>query len=131
MRSTSVIGGSISIALAAILAAYLSAASGYGPWNMMGGHGPGMMRGYGPGAMFRDGNPAGLSRFDSSGLSVDDVKARFERWLIMQGNPRLKIGDVKETDGNAITVDVVTQENSLVQRFIVDRRTGYHRPTGG
>jgi hypothetical protein len=49
----------------------------------------------------------------------------------MQGNPRLKIGDVKEADGNAITVDIVTQENSLVQRFIVDRRTGYHRPMGG
>jgi hypothetical protein len=38
-------------------------------------------------------------------------------------NKRLKLGDIKSDDGN-ITADVVTIENSLVQRLRVDRHTG-------
>jgi len=39
-------------------------------------------------------------------------------------NPRLKVGEVKEKDADTITADIVTLDNSLVQRFIVDRHTG-------
>ena len=46
-----------------------------------------------------------------------------ERWLVRQGNPRLKLGEVKEKDADLITADVVTKDNSLVDRFIVDRHT--------
>jgi hypothetical protein len=119
MHKSSVIGGGLAIALAIIIAA----ASGYGPWSMMGGHGPGMMRDYGP-----SGRPGRLENFN---LNITDVKSRFERWIAGHGNSRIKIGEVKETDGGTITVDVVTQDNSLVQQFIVDRRTGYYRPNGG
>ncbi len=35
-----------------------------------------------------------------------------------------KVGEVKEKDADTITADVVTKDNSLVQRFIVDRHTG-------
>jgi hypothetical protein len=48
---------------------------------------------------------------------------------VWQGNPRLKVGDVKEKDTGSITVDIVTKDNSLVQRFVVDRRKGWVRPT--
>ena len=46
----------------------------------------------------------------------------------MQANTRLKVGDVKEKDADTIVAEVVTKENSLVQRFVVDRRTGFYRP---
>ena len=102
---------------------------GYGPGYHMrgwgGGYGPGMMRGwrggYGPGF-----GPGGQTN-QALNLTTDDVKARIERWLAFRGNPRLKVGEVKEKDADTITADIVTKDNSLVQRFIVDRHTGAFR----
>ncbi len=99
---------------------------GYGPgYHMRGwGGGPGWMmgRGYGPGY-----GPGYNRQADNLNLSTDDVKNRIERWLNWRGNSRLKVGDVKEKDVDTITADVVTKDNSLVQRFIVDRHTGFFR----
>jgi hypothetical protein len=107
--------------------------SGPGPGYHMrgwgGGYGPGMMRGWGYGRGPGYG-PGYGRRADAQGnlnLTVDDVKARVERWLAWRGNERLKVGDVKEKDADTITADVVTKDNSLVQRFIVDRHTGGFR----
>ena len=50
-----------------------------------------------------------------------------ERWLTWRDNPRLKVGEVKEKDADTITADIVTKDNSLVERFIVDRHTGVYR----
>lgn len=123
---------------------------GYGP-GMMGGYGPGMMGGYGagyghmrgwgdgPGAgpwncpAFARANGPGYSPEGSAqdnqklNLTTDNVKTRMERWLAREDNPRLKLGDVKEKDADSITADVVTKDNSLVDRFIVDRHTGFVR----
>jgi hypothetical protein len=106
---------------------------GYGPGYHMrgwgGGYGPGMMRGYGYGP----GNGPAYNRGDAQGnqtlnLTTDDVKARMERWLTWRANPRLKLGEIKEKDADSITADVVTKDNSLVERLIVDRHTGFmHR----
>jgi len=100
---------------------------GYGPGYRMrgwgGGPGPGMMQGYGPGYGPR-GDVAGNQTLN---LTTDDVKNRMERWLAWRGNPRLKIGEVKEKDADSITADVVTKDNSLVERFIVDRHSGAFR----
>jgi hypothetical protein len=101
---------------------------GYGPgyhrrgWG--GGPGPGMMRqGYGPGY-----GPRGDAQSNQAvNLSADDVKARMERWLAWRQNSRLKVGDVKEKDADTISADIVTKDNSLVERFIVDRHTGLFR----
>ena len=60
-------------------------------------------------------------------LSTDDVKGRMERWLNWRGNARLKVGEVKEKDADTITADIVTKDNSLVERFIVDRHNGVYR----
>jgi hypothetical protein len=106
---------------------------GYGPGYHMrgwgGGYGPGMMRGwggYGP-----PGNGQAYDRRADAqsnlNLSVDDVKSRAERWLAFRGNARLKVGEVKEKDADTITADIVTKDNSLVQRFIIDRHTGAFR----
>lgn len=87
-----------------------------------GGYGPGMMRGYGPGPGWNAGGR-------DLNLSTDNVKTYFERWLAWQGNPRLKVGDVKEKDADTILVDIVTKDNSLVQRFVVNRHYGYLQPS--
>jgi pre-mRNA-processing factor 40 len=92
---------------------------GYGP-------GPGMMApgyGYGP----QPGYGMGPGAAPDQGLSVDDVRARFERSLAWQGNPRLAVGDVTETDEDTITAEIVTRDGSLVQRLIVDRQSGAMR----
>lgn len=113
---------------------------GYGPcYHMRGwreGNGPGMMRGYGyghgPGMMWGYGYGPGYDRSDAQekkdlNLTTDDVKTRMERWLARRDNPRLKLGEVKEKDADLITADVVTKDNSLVDRFIIDRHTGLVR----
>lgn len=88
------------------------------------GNGPGMMgpgQGYGPGYGM---GPAARPDMD---LSADDVRARLEWSLTWHGNKRLKVGEVKEADDDTIVADIVTQDNSLVQRFKVDRHTGFMR----
>ncbi len=112
--------------------------SGYG---MMGGYGPGWMHGsgrrlgagYGPENCpgFRD-RTASAGRFGQQGdlnLSVEDVKRELQRWLTIEDNPRLQLGDVKEKDADTIEADIVTKDNSLVQRYQVNRKTGFYRPS--
>ena len=89
--------------------------------GMWGGYGPGMMRGYGPGVTGPGWNAPGRDL----NLSTDKVKNYFDRWLAWQGNPRLKVGDVKEKDADTVVVDIVTKDNSLVQRVVVNRHNGY------
>jgi len=56
-------------------------------------------------------------------LTVEDVQGYLTAQLDRLNNKRLKIGDVK-TDTGTITADIVTVDNSLVQRLKVDRHTG-------
>jgi hypothetical protein len=56
-------------------------------------------------------------------LSVDDVRAYLSSRLERLNNKRLKIGDISSGDGT-ITADIVTVDNSLVQRLKVDRHSG-------
>ena len=56
-------------------------------------------------------------------LSVDEVRTYLAAQLDRLGNKRLKVGDIKSDDGT-ITADVVTIDDSLVQRLKVDRHTG-------
>jgi hypothetical protein len=102
-------------------------AGSYGPGYHMrgwgGGYGPGMMQGYGPGY----GQRGDVQGSQTLNLTTDDVKSRMERWLAWRANPRLKLGEVKEKDADTITADIVTKDNSVVERFIVDRHTGFTR----
>jgi hypothetical protein len=97
--------------------------SGPAPW---GGYGPGMMQGYmyGPGR-----GPGWNAGWRDLNLSTDNVKSNIEHWLAWQGNPRLQVGDVKEKDADTIVADIVTKDNSLVQRFVINRHNGYFRPS--
>jgi len=56
-------------------------------------------------------------------LSVEDVRGYLSVQLDNLNNKRLKIGDIKAEDGT-ITADIITVDNSLVQRLKVDRHTG-------
>jgi hypothetical protein len=123
------------ITLAVAIFAYGFAMMAYpgGWWGMMG---PGMMRGYGPGYGFGivGGSPGAFSpgwNASQTGLnlSTDDVKSYFERSIAWQGNSRLKVGDVKEKDADAIAADIITKDNSLVERFIVNRHNGVFQPS--
>ncbi len=75
--------------------------------------------GYGHGSA--DGKPAIQPDQD---LSADDVRARIERSLKWHGNERLKVGEVKELDDDTIVAEIVTLDDSLVDRFEVDRHSG-------
>ena len=77
----------------------------------------GMMRsgaGLGMGALF------GSRVARTLNLSVDDVRNYLSLRLDRLNNKRLKVGDVK-SDDQMITADIVTVDNSLVQRLKVDR----------
>jgi hypothetical protein len=100
---------------------------GYGPGMMgYGGYGPGYMMGYGPGYGPRIGyGPYGQGNLN---LSIDQVRDYFARSIAASGNSRLKVGEVKEQGPDSIVADIVTQDNSLVQEFVVDRHTGFYHP---
>jgi hypothetical protein len=95
--------------------------------GMMGMMGPGMMQG--GGGMMQGGMGSGMSALFGSRvtppmhLSVDDVRGYLGFQLDRLNNKRLKIGDLKG-DGETITAEIVTVDNSLVQRLKVDRHTG-------
>jgi hypothetical protein len=125
---------------------------GMGPGMMMGpgyGYGPGMGYGMGPSMMhamkhnMMHGGAAGYGSGLGMGyggpcwqqgaatgkdLEPEDVKARMERWLAMQGNDRLKLGKIEAVDDDTITVEIVTVDDSLVQKLAVDRHSGWTRP---
>ena len=81
--------------------------------GMMGGG----MTGGGMGALF------GSRVTPVMNLSVDDVRGYLAAQLQRLNNKRLKVGNIDSGDAT-ITADVVTVDNSLVQRLKVDRHTG-------
>jgi hypothetical protein len=94
---------------------------GMGP-GMMGhgyGMGPGMMGhgyGMGPGMM---GDPDGRE------VAEDDVRSFLARQLEMRGLERLKVGGIDASDERVFKADIVTKEESLVVRVVVDRGSGF------
>lgn len=56
-------------------------------------------------------------------LSVDDVRGYLAARLDRLNNKRLKLGNVTSAEGT-ITADIVTVDNSLVQRLKVNPHTG-------
>lgn len=94
------------------------------------GMGPGMMRGMpgegGQGMM--GGQGASMRVTPMQHLTTDDVCHFLEHRLEVHGNDRLKVGEVQEVDDDTITAEVVTVDDSLVQRWRVDRHTGQMQP---
>ena len=88
--------------------------------------GGGMMMGPG---MMQSGSRPGMGALLGSrvtpvmNLSPEDVRGYLGLQLQRLNNKRLKIGDLRSDDGT-ITADIVTVDNSLVQRLKIDRHTG-------
>jgi hypothetical protein len=59
-----------------------------------------------------------------SHLTVEDTRHFFEHHLEKMDHKRLKVGTVKELDADNIVAEIVTVDDSLVQRFKVDRHSG-------
>jgi len=98
---------------------------GYGAWDCprygrhMGpgwGHGPWRGDGYGPqyGPEYRE---------PQKPLGERDARAMLEDYLDSMRNPNLKLGEIKD-QGDAFEAEILTKENSLVDRILVDKRTG-------
>jgi hypothetical protein len=56
-------------------------------------------------------------------LSVDDVRSYVGMQIERLNNNRLKLGNIS-VDGETINAEIVTVDNSLVQKLKVDRHTG-------
>jgi hypothetical protein len=97
--------------------------------------GPGMMGPGGMQAMLAPGMAGrammGMRVTPVQNLTTDDVRYFFRHWLERAGNPRLKLGKVEQTDEDTIVAEIVTVEDSLVQRFKVDRHSGEVQPDTG
>ncbi len=83
------------------------------------------MMGQQPGMMGQGRGAVGLGVVTPSrNVAIDDVRDHFERLLQAQGNPRVKLGEIKDADKDTIVAEIVTTEGSLVDRFNVNRRSG-------
>ena len=105
---------------------------GYGPWMMGGGwRGPQMMGWGGYGGYDPCGGQAGPAQQANLDLSVAQVKSNLERLLALGGNPHIKLGAVTQKNADTITADIVTTDKGgLVQRFEINRKTGFVQPAG-
>lgn len=91
---------------------------GCGMGSMMGrGMGPGMM---GPGY----GNPYEPQyQQPRKALEEREAKVILENYLKSTRNPNLKLGKVEDR-GNAFEAEILTKEDSLVDKIMVDKYTG-------
>jgi hypothetical protein len=101
--------------------------------GMMGpgyGRGPGMMgRGYGhgygmgPGYGYQSG-----PQYRQPQLVLDEKNAKeiLENYLKSTRNPNLKLGKI-EDKGNVFEAEILTQKDSLVDKILVDKYTGWTR----
>jgi hypothetical protein len=81
---------------------------------------PGMMRGRGMGPALLYGPPA-------EGITVERARTMLEGALAWHGNPRLQLGTVEEQNESTIVAEILTVDDSLVQRLAIDRATGAFR----
>jgi hypothetical protein len=94
-----------------------------GPSEGMGPRGmrqSGMMRGRDMGQELLYGSPA-------EGITVERARTMLEGVLAWHGNPRLKLGTVEEQNDDTIVAEILTVDDSLVQRLAIDRATGTFR----
>ena len=102
-----------------------------GPGMMGRGMGPGMMgRGMGPGMMHRGWGmePQYGPQYQQPQKPMEekDARAILENYLRSTKNPNLKLGKVTEK-GNYFEAEILTKDNSLVDKIIVDKYSGWMR----
>jgi hypothetical protein len=95
---------------------------GMGPGTMQPMPGMMGMMGAGPGAM-----GGGWRVTSAMHLGVEDVQHYLEHFIESHELQHLTVGEVRQTDDDTITADLVTQEGSLALQLEVDRHTGLVR----
>jgi hypothetical protein len=117
---------------------YMGSRRGYDMGPGMMGRGMGPEGGYerGPGMMKRgSGQMQGSQKMGSGSqysqskgaLSKDDAGSIVKDYLASTQNPNLKLGKIKDA-GNAFEAEIVTKDNSLVDKVLVDKTSGWMRP---
>ncbi|MGE5254127.1 MAG: hypothetical protein ACM3N7_09185 [Planctomycetaceae bacterium] len=104
---------------------------GMGPWMMGPGWGypmgPGMMGwGYGMGPWMMGPGYYGAQQGPQKPLDEKGVKSMLENYLQSMGNPNLKLGKITEKGAN-FEAQIVTKDNSLADKVLVDKNTGWIR----
>ena len=61
-------------------------------------------------------------------VSKDEAKSVVANYISSTRNPNLKLGEIKDT-GNAFEVGIVTKDESLVDKVLVDNSSGAMRST--
>lgn len=61
--------------------------------------------------------------YGPDGPTEKSVRLLLEYRLMLAGNPRLTVGEVKE-EGDNITAHVVTVDGSLVEKYSIDKKSG-------
>lgn len=118
----------------------LALAHGFGPYGRASGaHGP--MGGFmmGPGMMGQGTGPMGqygshpcweasgiTSSPQAKALTKDEATILLQGYIVRLRNPNLKLGTITETD-TAFEAEVLTKDNSLVEKVLLDKRTGWLR----
>jgi Spy/CpxP family protein refolding chaperone len=115
---------------------YMGSRRGYGMGPGMMGPGMGPDGGYGrePGMMGR-GQMQGSQQMGSGprysqgkgALSKEDAGSIVKDYLASTRNPNLKLGKIKDA-GKAFEAEIVTKDNSLVDKVLVDKTSGWIRP---
>lgn len=99
----------------------------WGPgYGMMGpgyGMGPGMHYGY---RMHRGYGPGYYGRYQAPREPLDKAEAEklVKSYLDSLRNPNLKLGDIRDK-GDVFEAEILTKDNSLVDKLLVDKRTGW------
>jgi hypothetical protein len=79
------------------------------------------------GMMRRGVGPALLYGPPTEGITIGRARTILQGALAWHGNPRLKLGMVEERDEDTIIAEILTIDDSLVQRLAIDRATGTFR----
>lgn len=59
-------------------------------------------------------------------LSADEAKAVIDNYIRSSNNPNIRVGKMKDTEA-AFEFEIVTKENSLVDKVLVDKNTSWFR----
>lgn len=65
--------------------------------------------------------------YGPDGPTEKSVRLLLEYRLMVAGNPRLRVGAVKE-NADKVTASVVTADGSLVEKYTIDKKTGAWTP---
>lgn len=107
----------------------MNGGQGYGMGPGMTGQGMmGQGMGYGMNPMMGSQGMMGGQGMMDRNIGAEDVRRMMEYQLNANGNPNLKLGKVEEVNDDVISAEVVTKDDSLVQRYLVNRHTGWMQP---